>query len=355
MNKKDYYQILGIPKNASADEIKKAYYNLAHKYHPDKGGDKEKMKEINEAYQVLSDKEKRSQYDRFGTNFENLGGFNWAWSNFSNKGMNFGFEDLEDIFGDLFGYRQSRRKNFKKGNNIKINLEINLEDTLKGIKKEINLAKYIICERCQGKGAEPGSKTNQCFSCRGTGEVQEVKRTFLGSFTKWTVCPECKGEGQKPEKPCNVCKGEGRVSSKENINLIIPAGIDSGQILKIEGKGEAGKKGGKPGDLFIQIKIKPHPVFLRRGDDLIVLKDISLSQAALGDKIKISTLEGKEIFIEIPAGTEHNKVIKIASKGIPHFSGFGKGNLYVKINIKVPKRLTKKQKMLLNELREQGL
>jgi len=352
---KDYYQILGVSKNASAEEIKKAYYKLAHKYHPDKGGDKEKMKEINEAYQILSDKEKRSQYDRFGSGFENIGGFNWAWGNFSDRGVNLNFEDLEDIFEDLFGYKQSRKRNFKKGSNIRINLEINLEDTLKEIKREISLAKYVVCERCQGKGAEPGTKTNQCFSCRGTGEVQEIKRTFLGSFTKWTVCPECKGEGQKPEKPCNVCKGEGRVPGKENINITIPAGVDSGQIIKISGKGEAGKRGGKAGDLFIQIKIKPHPIFQRRGDDLIILKDISLTQAVLGDKIKIPTLEGKEEFLNIPEGIEHGKILRVPSKGIPHFSGFSKGNLYVKINIKVPKRLTKKQKMLLNKLKEEGL
>jgi len=354
---KDYYQILGVSKGASAQEIKKAYYRLAHKYHPDKGGDKEKMKEINEAYQVLSDKEKRTQYDRFGSDFDNgnTENFNWSWSNFSDGAMNFDFEDLEDIFGDLFGYKESRKRNFKKGSNIRINLEINLEDTLKDIKREINLAKYIVCSRCRGTGAEPGTKINQCFSCRGTGEVQEIKRTFLGSFTKWTLCPECGGEGQKPEKPCNVCKGEGRTMGRENINLVIPAGVDSNQIIKLASRGEAGKKGGEPGDLFIQIKIKPHPVFQRRGDDLIISKDITLTQAVLGDEIKIPTLEGKEIFLNIPAGIEHGKILKIPSKGIPHFSGFGKGSLYVKINIKVPKRLTKKQKELLNKLKEEGL
>ncbi len=352
---KDYYQILGVSKGASTDEIKKAYYKLAHKYHPDKGGDKEKMKEINEAYQVLSDKEKKSQYDRFGSAFDNTGGnFNWAWGS-SPDGINFDFEDLEDIFGDLFGHRRSRKRDFKRGRNIKINLEINLEDTLNEIKKVITLEKYVVCKRCQGKGAEPGTKTNQCFSCRGTGEVQEIKRTFLGSFTKWTVCPECKGEGQKPEKPCNVCKGEGKVMGKESINLVIPAGVDSNQMIKVEGRGEAGKKGGKPGDLIIQIRIKPHPIFERRGDDLIISQNITLTQAVLGQKIKIPTLEGKEMSLDVPEGTEHGKILKVPSKGIPRFAGFGRGNLYVKINIKVPNRLTKKQKELLNKLKEEGL
>jgi molecular chaperone DnaJ len=352
---KDYYQILGVAKGASQEEIKKAYYRLAHKYHPDKGGDKEKMKEINEAYQVLSDKEKRFQYDRFGSGFPGADNFNWSWGNFSEGGLNFDFEDLEDIFGDLFGYRESRKKDFKRGGDIKIDLEISLEDALKEIKREVTLKKYVVCERCQGKGAEPGTKINQCPSCGGTGEVQEIKRTFLGSFTQWTVCPECKGEGQKPEKLCNVCRGEGRIMGKENINLVIPAGVDSNQIIKVPGKGNAGKTGGKPGDLFIQIRIKPHSVFQRKGDDLIISKDITLSQAVLGDKIKIPTLEKEEISLNMPSGTEHGRIFKIPSRGIPHFSGFRRGDLYVRINIKMPKRLTKSQKMLLNELKKEGL
>jgi molecular chaperone DnaJ len=352
---KDYYQILGVAKEASQDEIKKAYYKLAHKYHPDKGGDKEKMKEINEAYQILSDKEKRAQYDRFGSAPGGADGFNWSWGNFSESGMNFDFDDLEDIFGDLFGHREQRKKNFKRGGDIKIDLEINLEDTLKNVQREITLAKYVVCDRCQGAGAEPGTKINQCFSCGGTGEVQEIKRTFIGSFTKWTVCPECKGEGQKPEKPCNVCKGEGRVMGKENISLNIPAGVDSNQIIKIIGKGDAGKTKGMAGDLFVQMRIKPHSVFQRRGDDLIISKEITLTQAVLGDELKIPTLEGKEASLNIPEGMEHGKVFKISSKGIPHFSGFGRGSLYVRINVKMPKRLTKNQKMLLNELKKEGL
>lgn len=352
---KDYYQILGVSKGASKEEIKKAYYKLAHTYHPDKGGDKEKMKEINEAYQVLSDKEKRERYDQFGSGSEGAENFNWSWGNFNNASVDFDFEDLEDVFGDLFGFKESRKKNFKRGGNIRVDLEINLQDTLKEIKREINLSEYITCERCKGKGAEPDTKVNECFSCRGTGEVQEVKRTFLGSFTKWTICPECKGEGRKPEKPCNVCKGEGRVMGREDINIIIPAGVDSNQLIKITGKGEAGKNNQDPGDLFIRILIKPHPIFQRKGDDLIVLKEMPLTQLLLGGKINVPTLEGKDIDLNIPAGTESGKVLRIASKGIPHFTGFGRGNLYIKIKTKMPKHLTKKQKMLLEELGNEGL
>lgn len=349
---KDYYEILGVNRNASAEEIKKAYYKLAHKYHPDKGGDKERMKEINEAYQTLSNKEKRSQYDRFGSAFDGSN-FNWAWGG-NSQGMNFDFEDLGSVWEEFFNSK-SKKRNFRRGKDIQIDLEISLEDTLKDIPKEITLKKEIICERCQGQGAEPGTKLNQCFSCRGTGEVQEVKRTFLGSFTKWTVCPECKGEGQKPEVNCNVCKGEGRVLGEEKINFNIPAGIDSNQIIRIPGKGGAGKKQGESGDLLVRILIKNHPIFKRKGDDLFATKEIKLTQSVLGDKIKIPLLEERETSIKIEPGTESGRLIKINGKGITHFNGWGRGDLYVKIVIKIPHRLTKSQKELLNKLKKEGL
>jgi len=353
---KDYYKILGVSRNASMEEIKKAYYKLAHQYHPDKGGDKEKMKEINEAYQILSDKQKKNQYDNFGADFSGSN-FNWAWGNQPGAGIGFDVEDMSDIFEDFFGFssKESRKRNIKKGNDIRIDIEISLQKTLESFVKEINLKKYIVCERCQGKGAEPGTPQNRCFSCQGTGEVQEVRRTFLGSFTKWAVCPECQGEGQKPENPCNVCKGQGRIKGEEKIKITIPAGVDSNQIIKIAGKGEAGKKQGKSGDLFIRIFIKPHPVFERRGDDLITVLPIAITQLILGDKINIQSLEGKSISIKIPAGTEPGKIIKIPGEGIPHFGGWGRGSLYLKLAVKKFSRLTKKQKMLLEELRKEGL
>jgi len=349
---KDYYEILGVNKTASADEIKKAYYGLAHKHHPDKGGDKEKMKEINEAYQTLSNKEKRTQYDQFGSSFDGSN-FNWAWGS-NPQGANFDPEDLGDIWEDFFGFK-SKKRNFKKGEDIRIDIEISLKDTLKNIPKEVVLKKHVSCERCQGKGAEPGTKLNQCFSCRGTGEVQEIKRTFLGSFTKWAACPECGGEGQKPETPCNVCKGEGRVVGEEKITFTIPAGIDSNQTIKIPEKGGTGKKGGEAGDLLIRILVKNHPFLKRRGDDLFILKEINLTQAVLGSEIKIPSLEEKEISIKIAPGTESGKLIKIAGKGITHFTGWGRGSLYAKLIVKTPKHLTKRQKELLNKLKEEGL
>lgn len=359
----DYYEVLGISKNATQEEIKKAFHKLAHKYHPDKGGDEKKFKEINEAYQILSNKEKRAQYDQFGRVFEGAGtggdagqgfDFNWAWGN---QGQNFDFGDLGDVFEDFFSFggKTTKKKDLKKGKDIQVDIEIDLEKTLKETVEKINLAKSVVCHRCQGNGAEPGTKIKECFSCRGTGQVQEVKKTFLGSYTTITICPACQGEGTIPEKPCNVCKGQGRVKSEETIDVFIPAGIDSNQVIRIEGKGEAGKKGGKAGNLYVRVFVKKHSLFERRGDDLYVLVEMEFSKAVLGGKVEVPTLEGKNILLSVPQGTESGKVFKVSGKGIPRFGGYGRGNLYVELKIKTPKKLSKKQREILDQLRKEGL
>ncbi|MBI2049859.1 MAG: molecular chaperone DnaJ [Candidatus Staskawiczbacteria bacterium] len=364
----DYYQVLGVSKSASEEEIKKAFHKLAHKYHPDKGGDEKKFKEINEAYQVLSNKEKRNQYDQFGRVFDGNGGFsaeggqapgwdfNWVWGN-RNQAQDFDFGDLSDVFEDFFGFDNRRRakKNNKKGKDLQIGIEISLEQTLKETVEKINLTKNVFCHRCKGTGAEPESKIKECFSCRGTGQVQQVKKTFLGSYTTTTVCPACQGEGTSPEKPCNVCNGQGRTKGVESIDVVIPAGIDTNQVIELQGKGEAGKKGGKAGNLYVRVFIKKHRIFERRGDDLYVSFQIGFPQATLGDKIEISTLEGTKILLEVPAGTESGKVFKISDKGIPHFGRHGRGNLYVELRVRTPKRLSRKQKELLEQLKKEGL
>ena len=359
----DYYEVLGVTKSASQDEIKKAFHKLAHKYHPDKGGDEKKFKEINEAYQVLSDKQKRAQYDQYGRVFDQNGGgadqgFNWAWGNRpQGEEYEFDFGDIGDVFAEFFGgARPGRnRKDTKRGKDIQVDVEIDLERTLKDSLEKINLTKQILCNRCQGTGAEAGSKIKECVSCRGKGQVQEVKKTILGSYTTWATCPECKGEGTIPEKPCNVCNGEGRLKGEEIINVNIPAGIDTNQVIRAEGKGDAGRKGGKPGNLFVRIFVKDHPVFERRGDDLFSQVEINFSQAALGDEVEIKTLEGTNILLQVPGGTESGKVLRISGKGIPHFGGYGKGNLYIELKVKTPKKLSKKQKELIDKLREEGL
>lgn len=359
----DYYEVLGVAKTASQDEIKKAFHKLAHKHHPDKGGDEKKFKEINEAYQVLSNKEKRTQYDQYGRVFDgqNPGAgqgqgfdFNWAWGN---QNQDFDFGDIGEVFEEFLGFggRKNTRKDIKKGKDIQVDIEINLERTLKETTERINLAKTIACHRCKGNGAEPGTKIKECFSCRGTGQVQQVKKTFLGSYTTVAVCPSCQGEGTNPEKPCNVCSGQGRIKGQEEIDITIPAGIDTNQVIKIEGKGEAGKKGGKHGNLYVRIFIKKHHIFERKGDDLFTLVQIGFSQAVLGDEIEVATLEGTKILLDIPAGTESGKVFKISGKGIPHFGGYGRGNLYIELMLKTPKKLSRKQKELLEKLKEEGL
>lgn len=360
---KDYYQILGVERNATADDIKKAYRKLAHKYHPDKGGDEKKFKEINEAYQVLSDTEKRGQYDQFGHVFDGAGGqpgwgFGQGFDFESMKdrfGGSFDAEDLGDIFGEMFGFGRQKKQDLKRGKDIEIDIEVPLESVLRDQEKEITLHKLNQCSRCQGKGAEPGTKINECFSCRGTGQVQQIKKTIFGSITRVTICPECGGEGFRPEKPCNVCKGEGRVKTEEKVKFFIPAGIDTNQVIKIEGKGEAGRKGGKSGDLYVRVFVKKHPVFKRKGDDIFMSSPISFSQAALGDEIEITTLEGKKIDLKVPSGTESGKILRISGKGIPHFSSYGRGNMYVMLTVKTPGRLSKKQKELLEQLKKEGL
>ncbi len=360
----DYYEVLGVAKTASEDEIKKAFHKLAHKYHPDKGGDEKKFKEINEAYQVLSDKTKRDQYDQFGRVFAGQGGpsagwdQSWSWGQRpQGEDVEFDFSDLGDVFEEFFGGggRRTSKKDKKRGKDIQVDIEIDLERTLKESVEKINLSKQVVCQRCQGIGAEPGTKVKECFSCRGAGQVQQVKKTIFGSYTTIATCPECKGEGTIPEKPCNVCKGEGRIKGEETIEIKIPAGIDANQVIRVEEKGEAGRKGGKIGNLFVRIFIKKHPVFERRGDDLFSESEINFSQAVLGDEVEIKTLEGTNILLQIPVGTKSEKVLRISGKGIPHFGGYGKGSLYVTLKIKTPKKLSREQKKLLEELRKQGL
>ncbi len=359
----NYYKILGIKKDASGDEIKKAYRKLAHKYHPDKtGGNEIKFKEINEAYQVLSNTNKRRQYDTFGSdNQQSNSGFNstWAWGSGAQQtefnDVEFDTGGLGDIFQEFFG-KKSKKRNIKKGKDVKVSFEISLEETLTEIKEEISIKKFMICNRCFGSGAEPKTKINECFTCRGIGEVQEIKKTFLGSFTAYVICPDCEGIGQKPEKKCNICEGEGRIKEKENIKIIIPAGIDNNQIIKIAGRGEAGKRGGQSGDLYVEIFIKEHPTFKRKGDDIYMILLITFTQAVLGDQVKISLLEkNKKADFKIPAGTKHGKIFKVANKGIPRFSGWGRGDMYIVLTIITPNKITEEQRKLLEKLRKEGL
>ena len=354
---RDYYQILGVSKSATQEEIKKAYRKLAHQYHPDKGGDEKKFKEVSEAYRVLSDGEKRRQYDQFGGAGQAPGWDFGFGQGQSFDPSDFDFNNLGEMFEEMFGFgmRGGKKKDLKRGKDIEIEIEIPLEVTLEGKEEELSLYKQVLCSRCQGKGAEPGTPVNECFSCRGTGEVQQIHKTFFGAVTRYMVCPECGGEGYRPDKFCNVCKGEGSIKAEDRIKIFIPAGVDTNQVVKVEGKGEAGRKGGKPGDLYARIFVKKHPIFKRKGDDLFMAKEISFSQAALGDEVEVPVLEGTKILLKVPSATESGKILRISGKGIPHFSGYGRGNIYVELFIKTPQKLTKKQKEVLESLKSEGL
>lgn len=365
---KNYYEILGVEKGASDEEIKKAYRKLAHQYHPDKqGGDEVKFKEINEAYQVLSDKQKRSQYDQFGSTFDGAGangagGFGgFDFSGFGGGGANgFNFEgDLGDLFGDIFGgSRGSGHARQDRGQDISVDVELTLEEALSGVEKDIKLYIATSCSKCGGTGAEAGSKMEKCKTCGGAGYVQKQKRTMFGVFAQNEICPDCQGAGEKPDKKCSKCGGDGRVKDEKTIKIKIPAGIAEGQTIRVSGQGEAGFRPGSgksiAGDLYVTAHLKKHPIFERRGDDLIYKLDINFSQAALGDNITIPTLE-KKLKLKIPSGIQSGKIIKIGGGGFPHLQGRGAGDMYITVQITTPEKLSKKQRNLLEELQKEGL
>jgi len=354
MTNKDYYEILGVNKSSSKEEIKKAYKKLALKYHPDRASKEkqkeyeEKFKEISEAYAVLSDEGKRKNYDSFGHS-----GFDQRYSQEDIfRGADFSniFEELfgndffggENIFGDLFG-----RNRIKRGRDLQYNLTISFEEAAFGCEKELNIRKNVICEKCNGTGAENGELIS-CEKCNGLGQLRINRRTPFGVFTQATICPKCNGTGKIPKQKCKHCNGKGIVNENKKVKVKIPAGIDEGQVLKVPGKGEC-IKDGKPGSLLIVMSIKPHKFFKRKGDDIYFTLSISFSQAALGDKIKIPTLLG-ETKIKILPGIESGKILRLKNKGIENVNGYGKGDEFIKIEIKTPKKLTRKQKNLFKEL-----
>jgi molecular chaperone DnaJ len=353
---KDYYNILGISKNAPKEEIKKAYRKLAHKYHPDKtGGNEAKFKEINEAYYVLSDEKRRSEYDRYGKVFSGLGeqggfgGFEgFDFSNFSSD-----FPDLSEIFGDFFGFSEtSRSTRNRRGRDISIDLEVGFEEASFGTTRKILLTKPGVCDTCNGGGAAIGSVLKTCSYCQGSGKIHETKRSFFGTFTALKICEHCSGAGKIPSKKCRNCKGAGIVKKPEEISVEIPSGIYDNEMIKLSGKGEAVNHG-IPGDLYIKIHVKPHSVFKREGNNLIMDLDIPLSEALLGGEKKIKTLDG-ELKVKVPAGINCNEILRIKNKGIPYKQG-GRGDLMIKILVKIPKNLSRKSKKLIEELKKEGI
>ncbi|MFH0856476.1 MAG: molecular chaperone DnaJ [bacterium] len=355
---KDYYKILGVDKNASKDEIKKAFHKLAHEHHPIKGGNAEKFKEANEAYQVLSDDKKRAQYDNFGSSFEHaqagggFSGFNGFrdFSGFAN-GFEINMDDLGDMFGDFFGGGRSQRASYgpKRGGDMEVSMAIDFNDAVFGVEKEIELEKIITCDHCHGNGAEPGSKIETCPECKGTGQIKHTQQTILGTFQTASVCPSCKGAGKRPEKNCVKCGGAGAVRGSQKVKVKIPAGIDNGETIKLSGQGEAGRGGGQSGDLYIIIKVKPSHKFRRDGYDIYTKEYISFKQAALGDKINIETIHDG-VKLKILEGTQTGTVFKLKGKGVQKLRGFGHGDHFVEVIIRTPENLTRAQKKAMEEL-----
>jgi molecular chaperone DnaJ len=344
--KRDYYEVLGVAKSASADDIKKSYRKLALKFHPDRNpGDKEseeRFKEAAEAYAVLSDPDKRSQYDQFG---HSLGGR--GFSGF--EGFEGAFSDFSDIFGDIFGDffgggRSSRRERGRRGADLQYNVEISLEEAAEGKDLSINIPRQETCETCSGSGAEPGSHKVSCPECRGSGQI----RISQGFFMFQRACPRCQGEGEKIEKPCRECRGTGRTEKTRKLSVKIPAGIDSGSRLRISGEGEGGRRGGSAGDLYVGIMVREHPVFQRDGEDLHCEAEIPFTVACLGGEVDIAVLGGKSK-LKIPEGTQSGKVFCLHSKGMPSLRGRGHGDLYVRVKIRVPTRLSDQERKLLEE------
>jgi len=358
---KNYYDILGVAKTASEEEIKSAFRKLAHKLHPDKkGGDEKKFKELSEAYSVLSDKKRRAEYDTYGKTFAG-GGFSaqggpasgWDFSNFQGfqgfGGQGGGVEfDLGDIFSDVFGGGQARTR---RGRDISIDIELSFRESIFGAERRVLLSKTSVCDTCDGSGAKKGSKLITCSSCNGKGEIHESRNSFFGTFTSARPCPRCHGRGQIPETVCEACRGEGIRKREEEIHIVVPAGVENGEMIRMPGRGEA-VQGGGAGDLYVKLHIKADAKFTREGNNLLTSLPIKLSDALLGGEYHITTLDGEER-VSVAPGISHGEVIRVRGKGVP--TGRARGDLLVRVDIEFPKKLSKSARELVEKLRGEGL
>jgi molecular chaperone DnaJ len=355
MAKRDYYDVLGVNKSASPEDIKSAYRKLAVKYHPDKNpGDKaaeDKFKEASEAYGILSDKNKKENYDNFGhAAFENGGGGQGGFGGFGG----FGGSDFSDIFEDFFGdfggggRRSTKRNSSNRGSDLRYDLSITLEEAYSGKKQNIQFASSDKCTSCKGNGSKPGFSPDRCTYCGGNGKI----RSNQGFFTVQQTCPQCSGSGEEITNPCNDCGGSGNKQTSKKISVTIPKGVDDGTRIRLAGKGEAGSRGGANGDLYLFINVKSHELFKRSDENLFFEYPISIADAALGTTIEIPTIDGGKAKIKIPEGTQSGKQFRLRGKGMPYMRGSGTGDLYVQINTEVPISLNKEQKELLEKFRE---
>ncbi len=356
----DYYELLGVSRDADTEEIKKAYRKLAMRYHPDRNeerGAEEKFKEVTEAYEVLRDPEKRRAYDRYGEAGVKRG----AGAGAGGFGA-FDFSDAFEVFmrefggaggfGDLFGGgRARRRRGPRRGSSLKVGVEVSLEEAARGVDRTIRVKVLDPCERCGGTGAEPGTSPSRCGSCGGAGEVRHVQRSMLGQFVTVRPCPDCGGQGQVLEHRCDACRGAGRVRREKKLKVEIPAGISSEDVLKLRGKGNIGENGAPRGDLIVEVDVQPDPRFDRRGDDLLHELAITFSQAALGAHLRVPTIEGEET-LEVPPGVQSGQVLRMRGRGMPHLRREGRGDALVRVHVWTPTELTKEQREALERLAE---
>lgn len=361
---KNHYETLGVSKNASKDEIKKAFHKMAHKYHPDKNkGDDKKFKEVNEAHQVLSDDKKRSSYDQFGSadgpmggggGYGGQGGQSGGFGGFDfSGGQGFDMGDLGDIFGDMFSGGQGRSsRSSRRGRDIQTQIDLSFEESIFGVVRKVSIPKQSTCDICKGTGGKVGTKMNTCKTCNGNGQIREVRNSILGSFSTTKICDTCLGNGSIPAEKCSTCRGEGVYKKQKELELNIPTGINNGELLKMAGAGED-IQGGPSGDLFIRVNVKAHNIFKRDGLNLTMDLPIKLTDALLGMAYSLKTLEGNTIEVKIPEGINHNELLRVRGKGVP--SSRGRGDIILKIIVKMPSKLSRKSKEMIEKLQEEGI
>jgi len=361
--KRDYYEILGVNKNASEDELKKAYRKLAMKFHPDKNPDNKeaeiKFKEVSEAYEVLKDPQKRAQYDRFGhagisgsSGFGGGAGFDFdlsdALRNFMRDfgGFDFGFGGFDDFFSE----RRGAASHGRRGEDLKVSMSLTLKEIQAGVEKKLKIKKYISCDSCHGSGSSSG-QLSTCSTCQGTGQVKQVSNSMFGRFVNVTTCPSCHGEGKVATSPCKVCHGQGRTETSQTISVKIPAGVAEGNYLTLKGQGNAGIHGGINGDIIVIIKEKEDKLFVRHGNDIIIKLNLNLWQAVLGDKVKIPTLDGN-VMLQIPPGTQPGKILRLKNKGIPELRGRGTGDFLIIISCYIPEKISSEGRKILEQMKD---
>jgi molecular chaperone DnaJ len=350
--KEDYYELLGVSRDAGPDDIKKAFRKLARQYHPDVNKDpaaEAKFKEINEAYEVLSDEQKRAAYDRYGhAAFRNGGGPAAGQGDFGN------FTDINDIFNEFFGgFNRSgtaqQRRSPRRGADLRYDLKLEFLEAVFGVEKEIDIVRNESCQRCSGNGAEPGTTPSKCRTCNGTGEVRRMQQSILGSFVSVTTCPTCGGGGEVIAVPCKQCGGKKQVRTTRSLSVSIPPGVDNGTQIRLNNEGEPGVNGGPPGNLYVVINVTPHAYFRRKDQDIIVEVGINIAQAALGDEVEVPSVDGKEK-LSIPPGTQSGSVFHIKGKGVPHLRRTARGDQVVVVDVRIPPNLTSEQRRLFVDL-----